>query len=75
MAIALPPAGPGGKGGSTYAAGWGYGIVKTAPNLAEAKELLSFLVSTPVAVEAVKVGFWFLNPRNIFFGITTTITL
>jgi ABC-type glycerol-3-phosphate transport system substrate-binding protein len=64
VAIALPPAGPGGKGGSTYAAGWGYGIVKTAPNLAEAKELLNFLVSTPVAVEAVKVGFWFLNPRK-----------
>jgi len=64
VAIALPPAGPGGKGGSTYAAGWGYGIVKTSPNLAEAKELLSFLVSTPVAVEAVKVGFWFLNARK-----------
>lgn len=64
VAIALPPAGPGGKSGSTYAAGWGYGIIKTAPNLAEAKELLSFLVSTPVAVEAVKVGFWFLNARK-----------
>jgi multiple sugar transport system substrate-binding protein len=64
VAIALPPAGPGGKGGSTYAAGWGYGIVKTSPNMAEAKELLSFLVSTPVAVEAVKVGFWFLNARK-----------
>jgi multiple sugar transport system substrate-binding protein len=64
VAIALPPMGPGGKAGGTYAAGWGYGIVKTAPNLAEAKELLTFLVSTPVAVEAVKVGFWFLNPRK-----------
>lgn len=64
VAIALPPAGPGGKGGSTYAAGWGFGIVKTSPNLAEAKELLKFLVSTPVAVEAVKVGFWFLNARK-----------
>jgi ABC-type glycerol-3-phosphate transport system substrate-binding protein len=64
VAIALPPVGPGGKGGSTYAAGWGYGIVKTAPNLPEAKELLSFLVSTPVAVEGVKTGFWFLNARK-----------
>ena len=69
VAIALPPAGPGGKGGSTYAAGWGYGIVKTSPNLAEAKELLSFLVSTPVAVEAVKIGFWFLNARKSVLAV------
>lgn len=64
VAVALPPAGPGGIGGSTYAAGWGFGIIKTSPNLEEAKELLSFLVSTEVAVEAMKVGFWFLNSRK-----------
>ena len=62
--VALPPAGPGGKGGSTYAAGWGFGIVKTSPNLAEAKELLQFLVSKEVAVEAMKTSFWFLSARK-----------
>jgi multiple sugar transport system substrate-binding protein len=64
VAVALPPAGPGGKGGSTYAAAWGFGIIKTSPNLEEAKELLKFLVSKEVAVESVKVGFWFLNARK-----------
>ncbi len=64
VAVALPPAGPGGPGGSTYAAGWGFGIIKTSPNLEEAKELLKFLVSKETAVEAVKVGFWFLNARK-----------
>lgn len=64
VAVALPPVGPGGKAGSTYPAGWGFGIIKTSPNLAEAKELLKFLVSEEVAVEAMKVGFWFLNARK-----------
>lgn len=64
VAIELPPVGPGGKAGSTYPAGWGFGIIKTSPNLAEAKELLTFLVSKEVAVEAMKVGFWFLNARK-----------
>ncbi len=64
VAIELPPVGPGGKAGSTYPAGWGFGIIKTSPNLAEAKELLAFLVSKEVAVEAMKVGFWFLNARK-----------
>jgi ABC-type glycerol-3-phosphate transport system substrate-binding protein len=64
VAIALPPAGPGGPGGSTYAAGWGWGIVKNSPNLEPAKELFKFLISEEAAVEAVKVGFWFLNARK-----------
>ncbi|MCS7259176.1 MAG: extracellular solute-binding protein [Anaerolineae bacterium] len=64
VAVALPPAGPGGKAGSTYAAAWGFGIIKTSPNLAEAKELLKFLVSKEIAVEAMKVGFWFLSARK-----------
>lgn len=63
--VALPPVGPGGKGNSTYAAGWGFGIVKTSPNLAEAKELYRYLVSNEGAVEAVKTGgFWFLSARK-----------
>ncbi len=64
VAIALPPAGPGGPGGSTYAAGWGWGIVKNSPNLEAAKETFKFLVSNKTAADAVKVGFWFLNARK-----------
>jgi len=64
VAIGLPPVGPGGKAGSTYPAAWGFGIVKTSPNLAEAKELLKFLITKETAVEAMKVGFWFLNARK-----------
>jgi multiple sugar transport system substrate-binding protein len=64
VTIGLPPVGPGGPEGSTYPAAWGFGIIRTSPNLEEAKELLSFLVSTEVAVEAMKVGFWFLNARK-----------
>ncbi len=64
VTIGLPPVGPGGKAGSTYPAAWGFGIIRTSPNLEEAKELLSFLVSQEVAVKAMKVGFWFLNARK-----------
>jgi ABC-type glycerol-3-phosphate transport system substrate-binding protein len=67
VAVALPPAGPGGKGGSTYAAAWGWGIVKTSPNLEAAKDALSFLISKEFAVEAMKLtppAFWFLSARK-----------
>ncbi len=62
--IALPPSGPGGKNGLTYAAGWGFGIVKTAPHPEEAKELFKFLIDRETAVEAVKTNYWFLNART-----------
>ena len=64
VAIALPPVGPGGPGGSTYAAGWGWGIVKNSPNLEPAKELFKFLVSNEAAARSRKVGFWFLSARK-----------
>jgi len=64
VAVALPPVGPGGVEGSTYAAAWGFGIISTSPNMDEAKELLQFLVSKEAAVEAVNVGFWFLSARQ-----------
>jgi multiple sugar transport system substrate-binding protein len=67
VTVALPPAGPGGKAGSTYPAGWGWGIIKTSPNLAEAKDTLKFLVSKEFAVEAMKLtppAFWFLSARK-----------
>jgi ABC-type glycerol-3-phosphate transport system substrate-binding protein len=64
VAVALPPVGPGGPGGSTYAAGWGWGIVKNSPNLEAAQELFKFLISNEAAAEAVKVGFWFLSARK-----------
>lgn len=62
--IALPPAGPGGKGNLTYAAGWGFGVVKSSPNIEEAKELFQFLISKETAVKAVDTSFWFLNART-----------
>jgi multiple sugar transport system substrate-binding protein len=67
VAVALPPVGPGGKAGSTYTAAWGWGIVKTSPNLEAAKETLKFLVSKDFAVEAMKLtppAFWFLSARK-----------
>jgi trehalose/maltose transport system substrate-binding protein len=63
-AIALPPVGPGGAGGSTYAAAWGYGIIKTAPNMDAAKEFMTWVVSNDTAVQAMKGSFWFLNARK-----------
>jgi multiple sugar transport system substrate-binding protein len=70
--IALPPAGPGGPGGSTYAAGWGWGIVKNSPNLDAAKEMFKFLVSNEAAAEAVKAGFWFLSARKSVLAAAPT---
>lgn len=64
VAIALPPVGPAGAKGSTYAAGWGYGIVKNSPNLEPAKELFKFLISNETSATAVNVGFWFLSGRK-----------
>jgi multiple sugar transport system substrate-binding protein len=64
VSVALPPVGPAGKAGSTYPAGWGWGIIKTTPNRSEAEELFKFLVAKETAVEAMKVGFWFLNARK-----------
>jgi multiple sugar transport system substrate-binding protein len=64
MTVALPPVGPGGKAGSTYPAAWGFGIVKTAPNMAEAKELMKWLITPETAVAAMKSGFWYLNARK-----------
>lgn len=37
--VMMPPVGPGGKENSTYAAGWGYGILKSAPNREGAQKL------------------------------------
>jgi ABC-type glycerol-3-phosphate transport system substrate-binding protein len=64
LAVALPPVGPGGKGNSTYAAAWGFGIPKTAPELDAAKEALNFLVSPEVAAEAARTSFWYVNARK-----------
>lgn len=67
VVVALPPVGPGGPKGSTYAAAWGWGIVKTSPNLDAAKETLKFLVSQDLAVAAMQLptpAFWFLSARK-----------
>jgi ABC-type glycerol-3-phosphate transport system substrate-binding protein len=62
--VALPPVGPGGKGNSTYAAAWGFGIPNTAPELDAAKEAFQFLISPEVAAEAARTSFWYVNARN-----------
>ncbi len=61
--IALPPVGPGGAPTSTYAAGWGFGIPKTAPNVDAAKELVKFLVDKANVGEMAKINTWYLSPR------------
>jgi ABC-type glycerol-3-phosphate transport system substrate-binding protein len=62
--IALPPVGPAGKKGSTYAAAWGFGIIRTSPNLEEAKELLRHLMTNEVAAEAGKIAAWYVSARK-----------
>jgi multiple sugar transport system substrate-binding protein len=62
--IALPPAGPAGIGGSTYAAGWGFGIPKTAPNVDAAKELVRFLVDIENAGRMAQINTWYLSARH-----------
>jgi ABC-type glycerol-3-phosphate transport system substrate-binding protein len=64
VAVALPPVGPGGKGNSTYAASWGFGLVKTAPNLDAAKEVFKFLVSPEVAAEMALISVWYVSARK-----------
>jgi len=64
VAVMLPPVGPGGKGGGTYSAAWGFGIIKTAPHMAEAKELLKWLIRKDVAIAAMKANVWYLNARK-----------
>jgi ABC-type glycerol-3-phosphate transport system substrate-binding protein len=62
--VALPPVGPGGKAVSTYAAAWGFGLVKTSPNLDAARELFTFMISNEAAAEAARIGFWYVSARK-----------
>jgi ABC-type glycerol-3-phosphate transport system substrate-binding protein len=64
VACGLPPVGPGGKALSTYAAGWGWSVPKTAPRREEACELLKFLISTENASKMASYSGWFLNARH-----------
>lgn len=64
IACALPPVGPGGKAMSTFAAGWGYSIPKTAPNVEAAKGLVKFLIATKNVPKMIKYSTWFLNARH-----------
>ncbi|MEM7133024.1 MAG: substrate-binding domain-containing protein [Chloroflexota bacterium] len=63
-AVTMPPIGPGGAAGSTYAAGWGYGILKSAPNQEGAQELLKFLVDIENAGEMALIDTWYLSNRH-----------
>jgi multiple sugar transport system substrate-binding protein len=62
--VALPPTGPGGKANSTYAASWGFGVVKTSPNLEAAKEAFKFLVSPKVAALMAQTSVWYVSARK-----------
>jgi len=63
VVVGLPPAGPVGKP-LTYAAGWGWGIPKTAEHPDEAAELVKWLIDPVNAAEMVKYGVWYLSARN-----------
>jgi multiple sugar transport system substrate-binding protein len=62
--VTFPPAGPGGKQVSTYAAGWGFGIPKTTENEKAAKELVQFLVATENAGKMAQIDTWYLSART-----------
>ncbi|MEM7034626.1 MAG: substrate-binding domain-containing protein [Chloroflexota bacterium] len=64
VAVTMPPVGPGGPSGSTYAAGWGYGIMKSAPNAEGARELLKFLVDIENVGEMALIDTWYLSNRH-----------
>ena len=64
VTIALPPVGPGGPSGSTYAAGWGFGMPTTTPNLEAAGQLVLFLVDKQNAGPMAKINTWFLSARD-----------
>jgi len=69
VAVALPPVGPGGKQNSTYAASWGFGIVKTAPELDAAEEVFKFLISPEVAVEMALISVWYVSARKSILAV------
>lgn len=62
--VMMPPVGPGGKENSTYAAGWGYGILKSAPNREGAQKLLQFLVDKENAGQMAIIDTWYLSNRH-----------
>ena len=62
-AIALPPAGPGGKA-RTYAAAWGWVIPRTAPNKDAAREFVRWIVSEENAPKLARISTWFLSARK-----------
>jgi ABC-type glycerol-3-phosphate transport system substrate-binding protein len=62
--VMMPPVGPGGKENSTYAAGWGYGILKSAPNQEGAQKLLQFLVDKKNAGQMALIDTWYLSNRH-----------
>ena len=64
VAVALPPVGPGGKSMSTYAAGWGWVIPRTAPNKDAAKILLQWLIDKKNAAKMVQYSVWYLSARK-----------
>jgi multiple sugar transport system substrate-binding protein len=69
--IALPPVGPGGAKTSTYAAGWGFGIPKTAANVDAAKQLVSFLIDKKNTGKMAEIDTWYLSPRASVLAVAS----
>lgn len=62
VAIALPPAGPGGR--ATYAAAWGWSVPKTSGKIEAAKTFVEFMTSTENAPKLAEMSVWWLSARH-----------
>ena len=61
-AIALPPAGPGGR--ATYPAAWGWSIPKTSQKIDAAKTFIEFMTSIENAPKLAEMSVWWLSARH-----------
>lgn len=62
VAIALPPAGPGGR--ASYAAAWGWSIPQTSSKQEAAKTFVEFMTSTENAPKLAEMSTWWLSARH-----------
>jgi len=67
--VIMPPVGPGGAPNSTYAAGWGFGIIKTSQNMDNAMTLFKFLIDKKNAGQMAMLNTWFLINRKSVLDI------
>jgi ABC-type glycerol-3-phosphate transport system substrate-binding protein len=67
VAIALPPAGPAGRG--SWWGGWGFTVPAYAPNPDGAKELIKFLTSNEIAPRLAEGQGFFITPRASIMAV------